>query len=288
MKTTTLSSIALLFLSIFTSCEKPTDSLVEDGFSSASTLRLSTQGPSSPGASVDPSLIVVFNPNPAEWNKNVSVIGSFDPTTGVAVPDCGKLQLFQKVAGDWRKVAEADISALVYSVTYNFTPDIVGEDAYEFRTHFIKSGGGCNGFNTHFSDSYFLDVVKPCVSVFTITPAVSATNIGGGLYEFTVTYTLTSPVDVQGIKFQGGATAGGNSGHQLTNLGNTSVVNANNNNTVLKWEGNLTACTPQEISFKYTRNFSCPATSAIVTGGWSAVQGTTLLGAIDPLPYSCE
>ena len=288
MKTLTLSSIALLFLSIFTSCEKSTESLVEDGFSSSSALRVGTPGNSSANTSVDPSLVVVFNPNPAELGKTVSVIGSFDPTTGVAVPDCGKLQLFQKVAADWVKVAESDISASVHAVTYNFQPAVAGEDVYEFRTHFIKSGGGCNGFNTHFSNSYFLDVVKPCVSVFTITPSVSAVNIGGGLYEFTVTYTLTSPVDVEGIKFQGGATAGGNSGHQVTDLGNTSVVNANNNNTVLKWEGKLTACTPQEISFKYTRNFSCPANAASITGQWTAVQGATLLGAIDPLPYSCE
>ena len=288
MKTLTLSSIALLFLSIFTSCEKSTDSLVEDGFSSSNALRVGTPANSSPNTSVDPSLVVVFNPNPAELDKTVSVIGSFDPTTGVAIPDCGKLQLFQMIAGDWIKVAEADISAAVHAVSYDFIPSVSGEDVYQFRTHFIKSGGGCNGFNTHFSDSYFLDVVKPCVSVFTITPSVAAVNIGVGLYEFTITYTLTSPVDVEGIKFQGGATACGNSGHQVTDLGNTSVVNANNNNTVLKWEGNLTACTPKEISFKYTRNFSCPANAASITGQWTAVQGATLLAAIDPLPYSCE
>ena len=288
MKTLTLSSIALLFSPIFISCEKTTEPLVEDGFSTASTLRVSTPRPASPNVSVDPSLVVVFNPDPAELGKTVSVIGSFDPTTGVAVPDCGKLQLFKKLSGDWVKLAEADITSSVHAVTYDFIPDVAGEDVYEFRTHFIKSGGGCNAFNTFFSDSYFLDVVKPCVSVFTITPSVSAVNIGSGLYEFTVTYTLTSPVDVAGIKFQGGATAGGNSGHEVTDLGNTSVVNANNNNTVLKWEGDLTACTPKEISFKYTRNFSCPATGALVTGQWTAVQGATLLGAIDPLPYSCE
>lgn len=287
MKTLSLSGIALLFVSIFTSCEKSSDTLVEDGIA-GSALRLRTPGPATPGASVDPSLIVVFNPDPAMVNETVSVIGTFDPTTGVAVPDCGKLQLQQKINGDWVKVGEENLSASVHAVTYDFIPAVVGDDAYEFRLHFIKSGGGCNAFNNTFSASYFLDVKRPCVSVFTITPSVSAESIGGGLYEFTISYTLTSPEDLTGVKFQGGATAGGNSGHQLTNLGNTSVVNANNNNTVLKWEGNLTACAPQTVTFKYTRNFSCPATAAIVTGGWSAVQGVNLLGAIDPLPYTCE
>lgn len=287
MKTLTLSGIALLFLSIFTACEKSSDDLVEDGFA-GSALRIRTTGPATPGASIDPSLIVVFNPDPATVNETVMVVGTFDHTTGVVVPDCGKLQLQQKINGDWVKVADEDVNALSHAVSYNFIPTLVGDDAYEFRVHFIKSGGGCNAFNNTFSGSYFLDVERPCVSVFTITPSVSAVNIGGGLYEFTVNYILTSPVDVNGIKFQGGATAGGNSGHRVTDFGNTSLVHANNNNTVLKWEGNLTACTPHTVTFKYTRNFSCPATGAIVTGGWSAVEGANLLGTIDPLPYSCE
>ena len=287
MKTLNLSGIALLFLSIFTSCEKSTDSLVEDGFA-ASALRVGTPGPATPGASVNPSLVVVFNPDPAMVNETVMVVGTFNHTTGVTVPDCGKLQLQQKINGDWVTVADEDVTASAHAVTYDFIPTVVGDDAYEFRLHFIKSGGGCNAFNNTFSDSYFLDVERPCVSTFTITPSVSAENKGGGLYEFTVNYTLTSPVDVSGVKFQGGATAGGNSGHSITDFGNTSVVNANNNNTVLKWEGNLIACTPQTITFKYTRNFSCPAAAAIVTGGWSASQGASLLGTIDPLPYTCE
>ena len=70
-----------------------------------------------------------------------------------------------------------------------------------------------------------MDVTRPCVNVFTIEPTVEATNIGGGLYEFSITYVLASPVDVSGVKFQGGATAGGSTGHELTDFGNTSLVN---------------------------------------------------------------
>src|SRR5687768_4066995 len=170
MKTLNLSGIALLFVSIFTSCEKSTDSLVEDGFA-ASALRVGTPGgPATPGASVDPSLIVVFNPDPAMANETVSVIGTFDPTTGVTIPDCGKLQLQQKINDVWVKVADENVTASAHAVTYDFIPTVVGDDAYEFRLHFIKSGGGCNAFNNTFSGSYFLDVERPCVSVFTITP----------------------------------------------------------------------------------------------------------------------
>jgi hypothetical protein len=195
--------------------------------------------------------------------------------------------LFQKINGDWVKVAEADVTASVHEVVYNFVPSIAGDDVYEFRVHYIKSGG-CDGFNTHMSGSYFLDVENQCVSEFTIIPSITGQNIGGGLYEFTISYTLISPVDVSGIKFQGGATAGGNVGHQITDLGNTSVVNANQNNTVLKWEGDLTACTPQTVNFKFTRNFSCPATDELITGAWSAVAGATTLGSINSLPYTCQ
>ena len=40
----------------------------------------------------------------------------------------------------------------------------------------------------------------------------------------------------------------------------------------LPWEGNLTACTPQPITFKYTRNFSCPVAAAVINSGCSAVR----------------
>jgi hypothetical protein len=291
MKALKLSGIAALFLfGIFSSCKKDSSGLSTT--SSASGDLVSTRaggGPvnTTPVDNVDPSLIVKFNPDPGIVNQTVTVRGTFDATTGVAIPDCGKLQLFQQVNGTWVLRAQVDVTASVHEVSYDFVPTIAGDDVYEFRLHYIKSGG-CDGFNTFMSDSFFLDVRNQCVSQFTITPSISAQNIGGGLYEFTISYTLTSPVDVSGIKFQGGATAGGNVGHQITDYGNTVVVNANNNNTVLKWEGNLTACTPQVVHFKFTRNFSCPATNELITGQWSAVTGANMLGTVNSIPYSCQ
>lgn len=281
MKSLKLSGIAaLLLFSVFYSCKKDSSTL-----SSSNLLTSRSGGPGgTSGASVSPSMVVTFNPNPATVNQPVTVTGSFDGST--AIPDCGKLQLFQKIDGSWVKVADADVSSSVHSVTYSFTPTIAGEDVYEFYVHYISTG--CSGFSENKSASYFLDVQNQCVSVFTITPSITATNLGSGLYEFSVTYTLTSPVNVTGIKFQGGATAGGNYGHEITDFGNTVLVNATLNNTVLKWEGDLTACTPQEVHFKFTRQFSCPATNELITGGWSASAGGVVLGSIDPVPYSCQ
>ncbi|HET9824480.1 MAG TPA: hypothetical protein VFP87_04060 [Chitinophagaceae bacterium] len=281
MKSLKLSGIAaLLLFSVFYSCKKDSSTL-----SSSNLVTSRSGGPGgTSGATVNPTMVVTFNPDPATVNQSVTVTGSFDGAT--AIPDCGKLQLFQKIDGTWVKVADADVSSSVHSVAYNFTPTVAGDDAYEFYVHYISAG--CSGFSENKSGSFFLDVQNQCVSVFTIAPSITATNLGNGLYEFSVTYTLTSPVNVTGIKFQGGATAGGNYGHQVTDLGNTVVVNETLNNTVLKWEGDLTACTPQEIHFKFTRQFSCPATNALITGAWSASAGGVTLGSIDPVPYSCQ
>jgi hypothetical protein len=275
MKPLKLSGIAaLLLIVLISSCKKD-----------ASNTLANKTNPNS--AKVDPTLTATFNPDPATVNQPVTVTGTFDGAT--SIPDCGKLQLFQRDPDGvtWDRVADADITSTVHVVTYTFTPTTAGDKAYEFYVHFVPSGG-CDGFGENKSESYFLDVHTQCVSVFTINPSITAQNLGNGLYEFSVTYTLISPVDVTGIKFQGGATAGGNYGHQVTDLGNTVVVNANNNNTVLKWEGNLTACTPQEVHFKFTRQFSCPATDALITGAWSASAGGIVLGSIDPVPYSCQ
>ena len=275
MKSVKLSGIAAFVLIVLLySCKKDTSSTLA-----------SRSGPSS--VKIDPTLTATFNPDPATVNQPVTVTGTFDGAT--AIPDCGKLQLFQRDADGvtWDKVADVNVSSSVHAVTYTFTPTTAGDKAYEFYVHFVPSGG-CDGFGENKSESYFLNVHTQCVSVFTINPSISAENWNNGLYEFTITYTLISPVDVTGIKFQGGATAGGSYGHQMTDYGNTVVVNANLNNTVLKWEGNLTACTPQEVHFKFTRQFSCPATNELITGAWSASAGGVVLGSIDPIPYSCQ
>ena len=275
MKSLKLSGIAAFLIVLLYSCEKDTNTL-------------STNNRPGPGAGkIDPSLDATFNPDPATVNQPVTVTGTFDGAT--PIPDCGKLQLFQRDADGvtWDKVADANVSSSVHEVTYTFTPTTAGDKAYEFYVHYIASGG-CDGFSETKSESYFLDVHSQCVSVFTINPSISAENWNNGLYEFTISYTLISPIDVTGVKFQGGATAGGSYGFQLTDIGNTTIVNANLNNDVLKWEGNLTACTPQVVHFKFTRQFSCPATNELITGAWSASAGGVVLGSVDQIPYSCQ
>jgi len=275
MKSLKLSGIAAFVLIVLLySCEKDASSTLANR-ANPNTVK------------IDPALTATFNPDPATVNQPVTVTGTFEGTT--PIPDCGKLQLFQRDADGvtWDKVADINVTSSVHAVTYTFTPTIAGDKAYEFYVHYIASGG-CDGFSENKSESYFLDVQTACVSVFTITPSISAENWNNGLYEFTITYTLTSPVDVAGVKFQGGATAGGSYGFQLTDIGNTVMVNQNLNNDVLKWEGDLTACTPQVIHFKFTRQFSCPATNELITGAWSASVGGSVLGSIDPVPYSCQ
>jgi hypothetical protein len=70
------------------------------------------------------------------------------PPLELPCPIAGKLQMFQKINGDWVKVADADVTATSHQVTYDFTPTVAGDDVYEFRLHYIKSGG-CDGFSSH-------------------------------------------------------------------------------------------------------------------------------------------
>lgn len=202
---------------------------------------------------------------------------------------CGNIKIYQLKEAEWVEVASHDAPSV--SVTIEATT--AGDCAYQFKAGFTpgnadeKCKGSYAGVDYTEQAAYCVKV-EDCVTEFTIDPQVTAKPIGGGLYEFTVSYTLTSPENIQGVKFQGGATAGGNSGHAVTDLGTTEVVNANRNNTVLKWEGNLNACTPQVVTFKYTRNFSCPTTGGSVTGNWTAKVGETLLGSVAPLVYSCN
>ena len=184
------------------------------------------------------------------------------------------------------------VQAPAPSASFTFTPTEAGTCAYEFNANYNGGGGpggtSCQGTYGTFHKAPECIEVNACVTAFTIDSDVSASDLGNGLYEFTINYTLISPEALSNIKFQGGATAGGNSGHAITDFGNTTVVNANNNNTVVKWEGNLEACIPQVVTFKYTRNFSCPATDATVTGNWKASVGENILGEIAPLTFSCN
>jgi hypothetical protein len=284
MKTLTFSTLTLLFSCIFSSCSK-------DIASNASAGNGALAATVASDASTDKKPVLSPSQTPVPAIKGNSVTISYagsDATTGAAV-QCGRIKIYQWLGGQWIEVASGN--APIVSVT--ISAETAEDCAYKFRAGFDPGGSNqCRGAYSAVDyltqQDFCADVIEPCVDVFTIDGQASATDLSNGLFEFTISYTLTSPVDVSGVKFQGGATAGGNSGHAITNVGDFQYVNVNNNNTVLKWEGDLTACTPKVLTFKYTRNFSCPASGALVTGDWKASLGDMQLGSIDKLPYSCD
>ncbi len=287
MKTIKLGSIALLFFCIFSACTKD-DLVSETNVITTSTnkaAKTNAQNEVTSGVAV----LIRSLSGEAKVGSPVTIIYTAkDDFNGMDIT-CGQLMIFQLIDAEWVKVAQSPAP----SASYEFTPQQAGICAYEFKASFNGGAGpggtACQGtYNAMQTEGECVEVTNDCVTEFTIDSDVSANDLGNGLYEFTISYTLTSPEDVTNVKFQGGATAGGNSGHAITDFGNTSVVNANNNNTVVKWNGDLLACEPQVITFKYQRNFSCPATDAQVTGSWKASVGETILGEIASLTYSCN
>ena len=298
MKALKLGSLAALFFFMVASCTKDTKSLSTSDNAARTTLLSGNKGG---GAQTQgnnketPSVLISFSPEIGVKGEPLTVTGAFD--LSAPVPDCGHLQLEWLVNGEWEAAGEkAKVTVDNKTVSFTFTPEIVGDAAYSFRLHYVASGtpgeGQC-AFNQVMSNVYTLKVIEPCVSVFTVKGGVTAAPVTGkpGVYEFTVTYTLTSPEDVNGVSFQGGATAGGHTNHDVIEESFTeglSVRHYNNNNTVLVWNGDLKACQAKTVQFKYQRNFSCPATNELVTGEWSASANGTDLGSIGKLPYSCN
>ena len=286
MKTIKLGSVALALFCIFSACTKD-DLVSETNVQSTSTSKAAKTNAQNEVTSGEAVLIRSLS-DEAKVGKPVTVTYTAKDDFNNQEITCGQIQIFQLVAGDWVQVAQAPAP----SASFTFTPTEAGTCAYEFKANYNGGGGpggtSCQGTYGTFHKAPECIEVNACVTAFTIDSDVSANDLGNGLYEFTINYTLISPEALSNIKFQGGATAGGNSGHAITDFGNTTVVNANNNNTVVKWEGNLEACIPQVVTFKYTRNFSCPATDATVTGNWKASVGETILGEIAPLTFSCN
>lgn len=287
MKTINQGFFALALFCIFSACTKgdlisETNSLA---ISSGKAAKTKAQNEATTG---QVELILSLS-NEVKVGKPVTVTyTAMDDLNGSEI-NCGQIMIFQLIEEKWVKVAQASAP----SAQFEFVPEIAGECEYMFKAQFNggsgPGGSSCQGLYNNFQTApECVEVKDDCVTEFTIFSDVSANDLGNGLYEFAVTYTLTSPTDITGVKFQGGATAGGNSGHGITSYGNTILVNENKNNTVVKWEGDLVACTPQMVTFSYTRNFNCPSTGAEVTGNWKASVNEIILGEIAPLTYNCN
>ncbi len=285
IKTIALSSILVASLFACTKDAKESQVNIQEGTLTAAKEKTAEK------VSKKPLLTPSQAPTVASVGKSVTVsYTATDQTTNTAV-SCGKVSIYQWDGIQWVEVAAANAP----TASFTFTPTTATDCAYKFRAGFSPGGGSggvsCSGDYAgvdYTTEQDFCIDVQECVQTFTISSEIEATAVANGQYEFAITYTLISPVDVNGVKFQGGATAGGNVGSTITDYGNTTVVNANNNNTVLKWDGNLQACTPQKVAFKYKRNFKCPAVDEAITGQWSASVGATELGVKAPLTYSCN
>ena len=264
MKTLKLSSIALALICLV-SCTKSSNTLTEQA-----SLRTSSNNVSNGNQDdVAPSLIVTFDPSTAVVNQAVTVTASFDATSGVAVPDCGKLQLRQRINGIMEKVADVDVSSSVHEVSFQLIPTIVGDDAYEFDVHYIA--GNCAGFKQTMSESFFLDVVSACTGL-SIEGVASAIPAEGepGLYDFTVNYTVnTCGIEYDFLKTQGGVTAWTTDVTTLPATTSWPVGQSNHPNTITKWEETY----PLEGNSKtYTLKFrkAWSGTGTVeITGKWS-------------------
>jgi hypothetical protein len=317
MKALKLSTICA-FLLILSACTKDVDtlstsnsSLSETSEAQLSNNKVAATGGGQSGGSgasgvtggasiqgngdVAPALTILYSSPEGTVGQPITVTGTF--ASGQTAPTCGKLQIQELINGQWvAKAVDTDgngtpdaenvnVTSIIDEVNYTFTPTVPGTPAHNFRVHYI--GANCRGFANSFSTGFPLNVVAACVQSFDIQKGATAVNNGDGTYDITITYILTSPKDVTGVKFQGGATSGGQEKHEMVDYGNTKVVHNNNQNTVLKWEGDLVACQPQTVNFTYKRKFECPATNAVVTGNWTAKQGETLLADPVQVTYSC-
>ena len=260
MKALIKSSFAFMLLCIFSSCAK------DDSISSEDALRAPQ---ALAGADVSPSLIVLFDPEIGVQNQSVTVKGTFDASTGVAVPNCGKLQLFQKIAGNLEAVgSQTTVTTTVKEVTWSFIPTVVGDDVYEFKVNYIKAG--CADYKTEASSSFFLDVVEPCNGLTlegsaTGAPCLDAT----GMYNFQITYVVKAcNIEYDYLKLQGGLTAASTLVNATAGYA-WEVGNGNNPNSIIKW---IETATLPGGTKTYTATFrkayagSGPMT---ITGNWS-------------------
>lgn len=283
MKTLKLGGLALLLMSVF-SCTK------SNNLSQTQQVLKSVTKPTAPQTKVNPGLVVNFNPDPGVLGQQVTVTGTFDGTT--AIPDCGKLHLFQVINGTATMVADVDVSSVVHSVSYQFTPTVTGDKAYQFYLQYVA--GNCDGFSETQSQPFFLKVVEPCLG-FNLTGKVLDPVPGtNGNYIFTVQYTVNAcGIEYDYLKTQGGLTAFTSQVQDLTE-GATTRETGNNNtdhpNTIITWEEtSKLANNTKTYSITFQKPYSGSGTIEL-TGQWSVNanlngvdQGTAICA---PLSYT--
>jgi hypothetical protein len=275
MKTFNLSSLLLLCLVLLFSCTKDESIQTSSETNSLQKLVLfgvngNGQGNQNVVADVAPTMMVVFNPDPAIAGQAMTVTGKFSPAAGEVAPTCGKLQLQQKVNGIWVDFGTGvNVTSATTEVSAPFTPTQAGNDVYEFRVHYVAQN--CAGYKQNKCEGFFLDVINPCSLNLTGSATGHAIDAEPGMYEFTVTYTLnTCELEYDKLKIQGGLTNGST---LISAVGGVNHIPGSSTNQIIKWEvytpgtpitGSVTTYT---IIFKKAYSGSGPIT---LTGNWSA------------------
>ena len=275
MKTFKLSSLLLLCLVLLFSCSK--DDSIQTSSETNSLQPLGNYGVNGNGqgnqnvvADVAPTMIVVFNPDPAIAGQAMTVTGKFNPAAGETAPTCGKLQLQQNVNGTWVDFGTSvNVSSTTTEVSAPFTPAQAGNDVYEFRVHYVAQN--CAGYKQNKCAGFFLDVINPCSLNLSGTATGHAIDAEPGMYEFTVTYTLnTCELVYDKLKIQGGLTNGST---LVSTSGGENHIPGTSTNQIIKWETYTpgspitSGITTYTIVFKKAYSGSGPVT---LTGNWSA------------------
>lgn len=310
MKTLNLRSFAALAvcLSLFASCTKDIESSAistssESDYLSAATrkgtgLEEANTQENAPNENANKALVTFTTfelvSNPATVGSTINLNALITFSEGVKLANIIVEKATAKDSdGNWMdwnavgnfggkiQIKKEDAAVTTYAFSNSFTATEAGETGW--RIH-VTGGDVENAF----SDEVTLKVID-CVKEFTVKPDVTGEDLQNGTYEFTVTYTLTSPEDLTNVKFQGGATSGGQFQHtMLTTSGFTGQKDLNQN-TVLTYEGELKACTPVVLSFTYIRKFDCATMAGTeVTGDWKATVNNVVVKEIAPLTFSCN
>jgi hypothetical protein len=275
MKTFKLSSLLLLCLVLLFSCSK--DDSIQTSSESNPLQPLAKFGVNGQGggnqnvvAEVAPTLMVVFNPDPAIVGQSMTVTGKFNPAAGETVPTCGKLQLQQNVNGTWVDLGTSvNVSSTITEVSAPFTPTIAGTGVYEFRVHYVAQN--CAGYKQNKSDGFLLDVINQCSFNLTGSATGHAVDAEPGMYEFTLTYTMnTCELVFDKLKIQGGLTNGST---LISTSGGTNQIPGSSTNQTIKWEeytpgvAIASGVKTYTIVFKKAYSGTGPIT---LTGNWAA------------------